>query len=97
MQAKILLLYAKYLFYRQAFIAVEKGYLESIGDLLAERASLQFDIPDGLTSYETYQKFPDLVSRIIKLCSYFFYVMLLQIFFAGWQAKRIELWAVSWD
>lgn len=78
MQANIL--HAKYLFYRQAFIAVEKGYLESIGDLLAERASLQFDIPDGLTSYETYQKFPDLVSRTIKLCSYFFYIMLLQIF-----------------
>jgi len=61
------------LFYRQAFIAVEKGYLESIGDLLAERASLQFDIPDGLTPYETYQNFPDLVSRtVLKLCSYFF-------------------------
>lgn len=47
---------------RQAFIAVERGYLDSIGDLLAERASLQFDIPDGLNSYETYQKFPHLVS-----------------------------------
>lgn len=52
---------------RQAFIAVEKGYLESIGDLLAERASLQFDIPDGLTSYETYQKFPDLVDKLNAL------------------------------
>lgn len=56
-------LHTKCLFYRQAFIAVEKGYLESIGDSLAERASLQFDIPDGLNSYETYQKFPDLVSH----------------------------------
>ncbi|EFN82775.1 TGF-beta-activated kinase 1 and MAP3K7-binding protein 1 [Harpegnathos saltator] len=52
---------------RQAFIAVEKGYLESIGDLLAERASLQFDIPDGLNSYETYQKFPDLVDKLNTL------------------------------
>ncbi|XP_012223011.1 TGF-beta-activated kinase 1 and MAP3K7-binding protein 1 [Linepithema humile] len=52
---------------RQAFIAVEKGYLESIGDLLAERASLQFDIPDGLNSYETYQKFPDLVDKLNAL------------------------------
>lgn len=52
---------------RQAFIAVEKGYLESIGDLLAERASLQFDIPDGLTPYETYQKFPDLVDKLNAL------------------------------
>ncbi|KAF3423294.1 hypothetical protein E2986_07969 [Frieseomelitta varia] len=49
---------------RQAFIAVERGYLDSIGDLLAERTSLQFDIPDGLNSYETYQKFPHLVSLV---------------------------------
>ncbi|XP_032675271.1 TGF-beta-activated kinase 1 and MAP3K7-binding protein 1-like [Odontomachus brunneus] len=52
---------------RQAFIAVEKGYMESIGDLLAERASLQFDIPDGLNSYETYQKFPELVDKLNTL------------------------------
>ena len=52
---------------RQAFIAVERGYLDSIGDLLAERASLQFDIPDGLNSYETYQKFPHLVDKLNAL------------------------------
>jgi len=66
------------LFYRQAFIAVEKGYQDSIGDLLAERASLQFDIPDGLTPYETYQKFPDLVSHNIKIV---FFNALLQFIF----------------
>ena len=43
---------------------MERGYLDSIGDLLAERTSLQFDIPDGLNSYETYQKFPHLVSLV---------------------------------
>ncbi|KAK0082632.1 hypothetical protein PV325_010080 [Microctonus aethiopoides] len=52
---------------RQAFIAVERGYLDSIGDLLAERTSLQFDIPDGLNSYETYQKFPDAVDKLNAL------------------------------
>ncbi|XP_051162943.1 TGF-beta-activated kinase 1 and MAP3K7-binding protein 1-like [Leptopilina boulardi] len=52
---------------RQAFIAVERGYLDSIGDILAERASLQFDIPDGLNSYETYQKFPHLVDKLNAL------------------------------
>ncbi|XP_066582091.1 TGF-beta-activated kinase 1 and MAP3K7-binding protein 1-like [Prorops nasuta] len=52
---------------RQAFIAVEKGYLDSIGDLLAERTSLQCDIPDGLNSYEAYQKFPHLVSKLNAL------------------------------
>ncbi|KAI4479641.1 PREDICTED: TGF-beta-activated kinase 1 and MAP3K7-binding protein 1-like [Polistes canadensis] len=52
---------------RQAFISVERGYLDSIGDLLAERTSLQFDIPDGLNSYETYQKFPHLVDKLNSL------------------------------
>lgn len=47
--------------FRQAFIAVEKGYLDSVDDRLAERTSLQYEIPDGLTSYEAYQKFPHLV------------------------------------
>ncbi|XP_015513997.1 TGF-beta-activated kinase 1 and MAP3K7-binding protein 1 [Neodiprion pinetum] len=54
---------------RQAFITVERGYLDSIGDILAERASLQFDIPDGLNSYETYQKFPYLVDKLSSLNS----------------------------
>ncbi|XP_015585361.1 TGF-beta-activated kinase 1 and MAP3K7-binding protein 1 [Cephus cinctus] len=52
---------------RQAFITVERGYLDSIGDLLAERTSLQFDIPDGLNSYEAYQKFPHLVNKLNSL------------------------------
>lgn len=48
---------------RQAFITVERGYMDSIGDLLAERTSLQFDIPEGLNSYlpEGYQNFPNVV------------------------------------
>jgi TAK1-binding protein 1 len=47
--------------FRQAFIAVEKGYLDSVDDRLAVRTSLQYEIPDGMTSYEAYQKFPHLV------------------------------------
>ena len=38
--------------YRQAFIAVEKGYLDSVDDRLAERTSLQYEILDGMTSYQ---------------------------------------------
>ncbi|XP_011505177.1 PREDICTED: TGF-beta-activated kinase 1 and MAP3K7-binding protein 1-like isoform X2 [Ceratosolen solmsi marchali] len=52
---------------RQAFISVERGYNDSIGDLLAERTSLQCDIPDGLNSYEAYQKFPDVVNKLNTL------------------------------
>lgn len=71
MMNEIYYLHTKCIFYRQAFIAVEKGYLETIGDLLTERAILQLDIPDGLNSYETYQKYPDLVSHI-KISNNFF-------------------------
>lgn len=49
--------------YRQAFIGVERGYMESIGDLIAERTSLQMDI-HGLNSYQVYQKSPELVCEI---------------------------------
>ncbi|XP_058793632.1 TGF-beta-activated kinase 1 and MAP3K7-binding protein 1-like [Phymastichus coffea] len=50
---------------RQAFITVERGYMDSIGDLLAERASLQFDIPEGLNCYlpGAYQNFPNLEEK----------------------------------
>ncbi|XP_034949919.1 TGF-beta-activated kinase 1 and MAP3K7-binding protein 1-like [Chelonus insularis] len=52
---------------RQAFISVERGYFDSIGDLLAERTSLQFDIPEGMNSYEAYQKFPEVVDKLNEL------------------------------
>ncbi|GLH04118.1 Probable protein phosphatase CG10417 [Gryllus bimaculatus] len=52
---------------RQAFISVEKGYFDSIDDRLAERTSLQYEIPDGLTSYEVYQKYPDLIDKLNAL------------------------------
>ncbi|XP_067007511.2 TGF-beta-activated kinase 1 and MAP3K7-binding protein 1 [Anabrus simplex] len=52
---------------RQAFIAVERSYMDSIDDRLAERTSLQYEIPDGLTSFEAYQKFPHLVDKLNAL------------------------------
>ncbi|KAJ8942761.1 hypothetical protein NQ314_009972 [Rhamnusium bicolor] len=52
---------------RQAFITVEKGYMESLEDLLAERTSLMYDIPEGLNSYEAYQKVPHVVEGINRL------------------------------
>lgn len=38
-----------------------------IADLLAERAGLLYDIPEGLTSYEAYQKVPDVVDNIKRI------------------------------
>lgn len=36
--------------------------MASIDDRLAERAKLQMDIPDDLSEYEAYKKYPHLVS-----------------------------------
>ncbi|XP_018336381.1 TGF-beta-activated kinase 1 and MAP3K7-binding protein 1-like [Agrilus planipennis] len=50
---------------RQAFVSVEKSYMDSIYDLLAER--LSYDIPEGLNCYEAYQKAPDMVVNINRI------------------------------
>lgn len=55
------------LIFRQAFNSVEKAYMESIYDSLAERTSLQCDIPEGLTYYEAYQRVPEVVENIKKI------------------------------
>lgn len=47
---------------RQAFSAVEQNYEQVIGDKLAEKASLQMEIPDNINMYEAYQKYPNVVS-----------------------------------
>ncbi|XP_057652313.1 TGF-beta-activated kinase 1 and MAP3K7-binding protein 1-like [Diorhabda carinulata] len=51
----------------QAFLTVEKGYMQSLEDVLAERTSLMYDIPEGLSQYEAYQKVPHIVQNINKL------------------------------
>jgi TAK1-binding protein 1 len=50
---------------RQAFISVESGYMQSIGDLLAER--LQYEIPEGMSWYEAYRKVPHIVENIKRI------------------------------
>ncbi|KAK3914957.1 TGF-beta-activated kinase 1 and MAP3K7-binding protein 1 [Frankliniella fusca] len=49
---------------RQAFLSVEKSYMQSIDDRLAERAKLQMDIPENLSEYEVFKKYPHLVERL---------------------------------
>lgn len=51
---------------RQAFFTVEKAYMESLEDILAERTSLICDI-QGMNSYEAYQKEPQTVEEIKRL------------------------------
>ncbi|XP_022189236.2 TGF-beta-activated kinase 1 and MAP3K7-binding protein 1-like [Nilaparvata lugens] len=51
-------------FLRQAFVAVERSYLKSFDDKLAERTSLSYEIPDGLKVYEAYQKYPEIVNKL---------------------------------
>lgn len=38
-----------------------------IADLLAERAGLLYDIPEGLNSYEAYKEVPDVVDDIKRI------------------------------
>lgn len=54
---------------RQAFLSVEKSYMQSIDDRLAERAKLQMDIPEDLSEYEAYNKYPHVVERLRTLTS----------------------------
>uniref|UniRef100_A0A0K8S3X3 PPM-type phosphatase domain-containing protein n=1 Tax=Lygus hesperus TaxID=30085 RepID=A0A0K8S3X3_LYGHE len=51
----------------QAFLSVEKNYLQSLDDKVAQRAALQYQIPEGLMSYDIYQRYPDIVDSINKL------------------------------
>lgn len=52
---------------RQAFITVEKAYMESLEDLLAERTSLVYDIPEGMKYHEAYQKIPHVIDGIKRI------------------------------
>ncbi|KAK7603863.1 hypothetical protein V9T40_003862 [Parthenolecanium corni] len=49
---------------KNAFNAVERNYNASIDDKLAEKASLQMEIPENLTPYEAYQRNPRAVDRL---------------------------------
>ncbi|XP_075215377.1 TGF-beta-activated kinase 1 and MAP3K7-binding protein 1-like [Lycorma delicatula] len=51
----------------QAFVAVEKSYLESIDDRLAERTSLIYEIPEGIKPYEAYKSHPHVVEKLNSL------------------------------
>lgn len=38
--------------------------MDSLGDLLAERTSLQCELPRGLPAYEAYQKYPEIFEKL---------------------------------
>lgn len=50
--------------FREAFLAVENAFLESIDPKIAERTQLLDKIPDGMSQFEAAQKFPDTVNRL---------------------------------
>lgn len=50
--------------FREAFLAVENAFLESVDPKIAERTQLLDKIPDGMSQFEAAQKFPDTVSRL---------------------------------
>lgn len=51
----------------QAFVAVEKGFFQSIDDLLAVKANLQLELPEGLSDYQTCRQFPDVIEKLQAL------------------------------
>ncbi|KAG7168653.1 TGF-beta-activated kinase 1 and MAP3K7-binding protein 1-like [Homarus americanus] len=50
--------------FRDAFLAVENAFLESIDPKIAERTHILDKIPDGMSQFEAAQKFPDIVNRL---------------------------------
>ncbi|XP_076042482.1 TGF-beta-activated kinase 1 and MAP3K7-binding protein 1-like isoform X2 [Oratosquilla oratoria] len=53
--------------FRDAFLAVENGFLESIDPKIAERTQLLDKIPDGMSQFEAAQKYPETFSRLQAL------------------------------
>ncbi|XP_063961415.1 TGF-beta-activated kinase 1 and MAP3K7-binding protein 1-like [Lytechinus pictus] len=43
---------------QRAFVTVERGLFESLDHVVAERANLKLSLPDGVSDYELYQKYP---------------------------------------
>ncbi|KAK3851649.1 hypothetical protein Pcinc_041719 [Petrolisthes cinctipes] len=53
--------------FREAFLAVENAFLESIDPKIAERTQLLDKIPDGMSQFEAAQNFPETFSRLQAL------------------------------
>lgn len=48
---------------RQAFVAVERGYLESIDIILAQKAMLQCEL-EGISQYEISRQYKDILNQL---------------------------------
>lgn len=62
------------LHFRQSFLSVEKSYLETIDNKLLQRASLQFQLPEGISHYDAYRQYPQIVKKI-KLCIFLYFLV----------------------
>ncbi|XP_041363495.1 TGF-beta-activated kinase 1 and MAP3K7-binding protein 1-like isoform X2 [Gigantopelta aegis] len=51
----------------QAFMAVEKGYFESLDDLLAQKTDLQLSLPEGIKAYDAARQYPDVVQNLNRI------------------------------
>ncbi|KAI8479174.1 PREDICTED: TGF-beta-activated kinase 1 and MAP3K7-binding protein 1-like [Branchiostoma belcheri] len=51
----------------QAFLAVDKAFFEAIDDYLCEKTTLQLELPEGMSDYEVYQQYPQLVDKLHAL------------------------------
>lgn len=48
---------------RQAFISVERGYLDSIDSILAQKAMLQCEL-EGISQYEISREYQDIINQL---------------------------------
>ncbi|XP_065559748.1 TGF-beta-activated kinase 1 and MAP3K7-binding protein 1-like isoform X2 [Artemia franciscana] len=52
---------------KQAFTLVERGYFESLDDILAQRADLQGKLPEGTSDYDAMKEYPEIVAQLSDL------------------------------
>lgn len=52
---------------QQSFLSVEATYLETIDNKLLQRASLQLQLPEGISHYNAYQQYPQIIEKLKEL------------------------------
>lgn len=62
--------------YRQSFLSVEGFYLEAIDSKLLQRAKLQLQLPEGMSNYDVYQQYPQIVYTFYHSLLLFIFVCL---------------------
>ncbi|XP_015374259.1 PREDICTED: TGF-beta-activated kinase 1 and MAP3K7-binding protein 1-like isoform X3 [Diuraphis noxia] len=52
---------------QQSFLSVEGTYLETIDNKLLQRANLLLQLPEGISHYDAYQQYPQIIEKLKEL------------------------------